>query len=164
MKVEGILEEIESSAEQDTYSNTSEAAKQQMMRDTAKEYSKLELDKMWKNCKIAHAFGTSAGIVGGILTIGAGLMTTSKAQSATWSLGDKLMYAGMACGAAGSIANLGTSTVEASITTCRETEDCSEKVRQAAKKMVSNKDKASLLITVCLGLLPSIEKLFGKLV
>ena len=44
---------------------------------TAKSFRKAadKLDALWKDCKKAHAYGVSAGIVGGMLTIGGGVAT-----------------------------------------------------------------------------------------
>ncbi len=69
-----------------------------------------QLDKVWKDCKIAHLCGTTAGIVGGILTIGGGVATMMSSGFAT-----PLLLLGVGFGAGGAVTNLGTSIVEASI-------------------------------------------------
>lgn len=67
-----------------------------------------KLDEVWKDCKIAHATGSSVGIVGGLLTIGGGIATICTAGAAT-----PLLLLGMGVGAAGAGTNLVTSIVEA---------------------------------------------------
>ena len=69
-----------------------------------------ELDIIWRNCKIVHATGTTAGIVGGVLTIGGGIATVMTAGAAT-----PLLIAGMAIGGAGASTNLMKSFVESSM-------------------------------------------------
>ena len=153
-------EEIVSSV-QDSSSALSEATK---MEDTAKTYRELadKLDRVWKDCKIAHLCGTIPSIVGGILTIVATL--TAKYPTRL------LMLLGMALGAAGAATNVGTNMVEASIisTEIKKAEDYLKKVRKTALKMVEKKDKTKLFTTVCLALsdleLPEpIKKLFQNL-
>ena len=67
------------------------------------------LDKVWKDCKIASAVGSSVGITGGVLTVLGGVATVMTAGAAT-----PLLIAGTAFGVAGACTNLGTSAVEAS--------------------------------------------------
>ena len=68
------------------------------------------LDQVWKDCKIASAVGSSAGITGGVLTVLGGVATVMTAGAAT-----PLLIAGAGFGVAGAVTNLGTSAVEASI-------------------------------------------------
>lgn len=68
------------------------------------------LDKVWRDCKIASVSGNSAGIVGGVLTIGGGIATVLTAGAAS-----PLLIAGIALGAAGAGTNLGTAIAEAAI-------------------------------------------------
>ena len=152
--MEENLEEILNSA-QDSFSQ---------MKDTARTYRRLadKLDEVWKDCKIAHSFFTTAGIVGGILTIVATLTERSASRL--------LMFIGMAIHAAGAVANLGTNMVQASIisTEIKNAEDCLKKVRKTALTMEDRKDQAKFLTTSCLAFsnmeLPApIKKLFQKL-
>ncbi|PFX20552.1 Apolipoprotein L3 [Stylophora pistillata] len=66
-----------------------------------------KLDDVWRDCKTAHAVGTSVGIVGGILSIGGGIAAILTAGVAT-----PLSIAGLCVGGAGATTNLGTAIVE----------------------------------------------------
>lgn len=70
------------------------------------------LDKVWWNCKIAHAVGTTSGIISGCLTL-AGVTV------ATGGVAAPLLYTGLGLGIIGSLINLGTSSVESSITSAK---------------------------------------------
>ncbi|KAL9985026.1 hypothetical protein ACROYT_G007380 [Oculina patagonica] len=66
------------------------------------------LDQVWKDCKLASACGSSAGILGGLLTVGGGVATIMTAGAAA-----PLLIAGTAFSAAGACTNLGTNFIEA---------------------------------------------------
>lgn len=86
------------------------------------------LDKVWKDCKVASAVGSSAGITGGVLTVLGGVATVMTAGAAT-----PLLIAGTAFGVAGACTNLGTSAVEAS---------ANSTVVQGAEEAVENANRA----------------------
>ena len=115
-----------------------------------------KLDEVWKDCKIAHACGTTAGIVGGILTIGGGVATIMTAGIAA-----PLLLVGMGVGAAGVGTNLGTSIVEASINSneikkaekdLKEAFDCINNVRNNVQLWLDRKEEARLLFIFCLAI------------
>ena len=97
------------------------------LRDTA-DY----LDKVWKDCKIASAFGSATGIVGGLLTVGGGIATILTAGIAS-----PLLIAGITVGAAGAGTNLGTSVVEIAINSSKvkEADEAVQKACDAAQKV-----------------------------
>lgn len=68
------------------------------------------LDQVWKDCKFASAAGSSAGILGGLLTVGGGVAMVMTAGAAA-----PLLIAGTAFGAAGACTNLGANIVEGCI-------------------------------------------------
>ena len=68
------------------------------------------LDQVWKDCKFASAAGTSASIVGGLLTVGGGVATVMTAGAAA-----PLLVAGTAVGAAGACTNLGANILESCV-------------------------------------------------
>ena len=74
------------------------------------------LDKVWKDCKIAHASGCSAGsgIVGAGLTIGGGVATILTMGAAA-----PLLIAGIVIGILGATTNVGTAIAEKAINSCK---------------------------------------------
>lgn len=72
------------------------------------------LDKVWRDCKIASIAGNSAGILGGLLTIGGGIATVLTAGAAS-----PLLIAGISLGAVGASTNLGTAATEAAINSAK---------------------------------------------
>ncbi len=107
------------------------------------------LDKVWQDCKIAHACGTSAGILGGILTIGGGIATILTAGIAA-----PLLLGGMGVGAAGAGTNLGTSIAKVAINSTEikkaekdwmETLECINEVNTTTKLWLDRKEEARLL-------------------
>ena len=67
-----------------------------------------KLDQVWWDCKIAHAAGTTGGIISGCLVlVGATVVTGSAATP--------FLLAGLGFGVGGALTNVGTSRVEASI-------------------------------------------------
>ncbi len=125
---------------------------------TAKSLRKAanKLDEVWKDCKIAHAFGTTAGIVGGVLTIGGGIATIMTLGAAA-----PLLLVGMGVGAAGAGTNLGTSIVEAAINSneikkaeadLKETLECINEVNTTIKLWLDRKEESRLLYIFCLAM------------
>ena len=92
------------------------------LREAAK-----KLDDVWRNCKTAHAVGVSAGIVGGLLSIGGGIATLMTAGAAS-----PLLVAGLLIGGTGAAANVGTAIVEALIN--------SAEVKEAEKQLAKTRD------------------------
>ena len=115
-----------------------------------------KLDEVWKGSKKAHAFGTTAGIVGGVLTIGGGVATIMTAGIAS-----PLLIAGMGAGVVGAGTNLGTSIVEASLNSTeikkaekdlKETLDCINDVEKTVQLWLDRKEKARLFYIFCLAM------------
>lgn len=81
-------------------------------QDTAKGLRETadKLHELWRDCKIANAAGTTAGIAGGVLTVGGGIATIMTARAVA-----PLLILGMGIGVAGAGTNLGASIVESSI-------------------------------------------------
>ncbi|XP_078354278.1 uncharacterized protein LOC144638861 [Oculina patagonica] len=113
-----------------------------------------KLDEVWKDCKIAHTAGNTAGIVGGILTIGGGIATILTAGVAT-----PLLVVGIGFGFAGAGTNLGTSIAEAVINSTeikkaeedlKETFDCINNVKNTVQLWLDRKEEARLLNMFCL--------------
>ena len=90
------------------------------------------LDKVWWDCRIASVAGNSAGILGGVLTIGGGIATVLTAGAAT-----PLLIAGIVFGAAGVTTNLGTAAAEAAInsTQLQEAERAFHGAHESVKKV-----------------------------
>ena len=86
------------------------------------------LDKVWRDCKIASITGNSAGILGGLLTIGGGIATVLTAGAAS-----PLLIVGISLGAAGAGTNLGTAATEAAINSAKLQE--AEKALQGADEL-----------------------------
>ena len=69
-----------------------------------------KLDEVWAKHNIAHIGGTSAGIVGGLLTVGGGIATLMTAGIAS-----PLLFAGVSFGLAGAGTNIVAKIIESSI-------------------------------------------------
>ena len=67
-----------------------------------------ELDRVWRDCKIAHAAGTTGGIISGCLAL-------ASATAVTGGAAMPLLLAGLGFGFGGAATIIGTSCVEASI-------------------------------------------------
>ena len=67
-----------------------------------------KLDQVWRDCKIAHAAGTTGGIISGCLALAGVTVMTGGAAT-------PFLLAGLGFGVGGAVANFGTSCVEASI-------------------------------------------------
>ena len=66
-----------------------------------------KLDQVWRDCKIAHAAGTTGGIISGCLALGGIVMSGGAATP--------FLLTGLGFGVGGAVTNIGTSCVEASI-------------------------------------------------
>lgn len=108
-----------------------------------------KLDQFWMDSKIAQASGTSATIVGELLTIGGGIATIF-----TFGAAPPLLHTGIGIGVAGAGVKIGTSIVEASINSSeiqtaeknlQETFDDINDVHNIIQKWVGYKEKARLL-------------------
>ena len=67
-----------------------------------------ELDRVWRDCKIAHAAGTTGGIISGCLAL-------ASATAVTGGAAMPILLAGLGFGFGGAATNIGTICVEASI-------------------------------------------------
>ena len=67
-----------------------------------------ELDRVWRDCKIAHAAGTTGGIISGCLAL-------ASATAVTGGTAMPILLAGLGFGFGGAATNIGTICVEASI-------------------------------------------------
>ena len=67
-----------------------------------------KLDQVWRDCKIAHAAGTTGGIISGCLALAGVTVMTGGAAT-------PFLLAGLGFGVGGAVTNIGTSCVEASI-------------------------------------------------
>ena len=108
-----------------------------------------KLDNVWRDCKTAHAVGTSFGILGGLLSIGGGIATVMTAGTAT-----PLLVAGLSLGGAGATTNIGAAAVEALINSAEikkaeeqlgETMNSINEVNRIVQKMLMAKEIARLI-------------------
>ena len=108
-----------------------------------------KLDNVWRDCKTAHAVGTSVGIVGGLLSIGGGIATVMTAGTAT-----PLLVAGLSLGGAGAATNIGAAAVEALINSAEikkaeeqlgETMNSINEVNRIVQKILMAKETARLI-------------------
>ena len=108
-----------------------------------------KLDNVWRDCKTAHAVGTSVGIVGGLLSIGGGIATVMTAGTAT-----PLLVAGLSLGGAGATTNIGAAAVEALINSAEikkaeeqlgETMNSINEVNRIVQKILMAKETARLI-------------------
>nr|XP_058957692.1 uncharacterized protein LOC131784879 [Pocillopora verrucosa] len=67
-----------------------------------------KLDQVWRDCKIAHAAGTTGGIISGCFALAGVTVMTGGAAT-------PFLLAGLGFGVGGAVTNIGTSCVEASI-------------------------------------------------
>lgn len=100
------------------------------------------LDEVWKDCRVANVVGNGAGVVGGILTIGAGVVTVLSAGTASL-----LVFTGMAVGAVGAGINVGTSCIESSINSSKveEAERAVKEVMDTIEAMKSRVQNGKML-------------------
>ena len=108
-----------------------------------------KLDNVWRDCKTAHAVGTSFGILGGLLSIGGGIATVMTAGTAT-----PLLVAGLSLGGAGATTNIGAAAVEALINSAEikkaeeqlgETMNSINEVNRIVQKILMAKETARLI-------------------
>ena len=86
-----------------------------------------KLDDVQRDCKTAHAIGTSAGIAGGLLSIAGGVATLMTAGIAS-----PLLLAGLVVGGAGATTNIGAAIVEKMIN--------SAEIKEAEKQLAKTRD------------------------
>ena len=119
------------------------------------------LDKVWRDCKIASVAGNSAGILGGLLTIGGGIATVLTAGAAS-----PLLIGGIFLGAAGASTNLGTAATEAAINSAKlqevekalqDADELTKKVKEQIHEWIEMKDVLRLYFLAQLAV-----HLFGK--
>lgn len=120
-----------------------------------------KLDEVWRDCKIVHASGCSAGILGGLLTIGGGVATIMTAGVAT-----PLLITGLAVAAAGGTTNLATAIVNKSIESSKikkaekvlkVTLDCMNEVKNVIEGWFEIKEKVKLRY-ICLLAIEILER------
>lgn len=113
------------------------------------------LDKVWRDCRVASAVGSGTGLVGGLLTIGAGVVTALFGEG-TASL---LVFTGIAMGATEAAINVGTSYIESSINSSqveeaakvvRDARDSAQKVMDTIERMKSRARFGKMIILVFL--------------
>ena len=143
-EIERMVQEVNAVAENVREMNVAVGSTIKNLRSSA-DY----LDQVWKDCKFASAAGSSAGILGGLLTVGGGVATVMTAGVAA-----PLLIAGTAFGAAGACTNLGANIVEACINSSliREADGAVENanrainnVREKIRLLKNGKSQARLL-------------------
>ena len=158
-ELEGIMAKInllrEDEKQQDQRDLKELQEKTERMNSKAKETAKSlrtaanKLDNVWRDCKRAHAVGTSLGIMGGLLSVGGGLAITMAAGPASPLLGAGLSLAGT-----GATANIGATTVEALINSAEikkaeeqlgETMNSINEVNRIVQKILMAKETARLI-------------------
>ena len=149
---------MEQSAEMKSLNQLSEADIQRIRKDLIKKITPetkesvkslreaaTYLDKVWKDCKIAHASGCSAGIVGAGLTIGGGVATILTMGAAA-----PLLIAGIVIGVAGAGTNVGTAIVEKAIN--------SSKIKEAEKDLKQYHDVLEKELSVIQNMIQACDK------
>lgn len=111
-----------------------------------------KLDQVCRDCQMAHAVGTASGVVSGLITLGATVMT--------WGAASPLLLAtGMGFGFGGAAINLGSSRIETTANSVevkmaqkhlKETSDCANEVNAVIKDWLNTKEKARLVYICCL--------------
>jgi len=114
------------------------------------------LDDVWKDCRQAHVAGTSASILGGLLSLGGGVATLMTAGAAS-----PLLLFGMAFGAAGAATNITAGRIDASIHSkalqraekaWKETKECANTMNETIQKWQERKEIGRLLCMFSLAL------------
>ena len=110
------------------------------------------LDQVCRDCQMAHAVGTASGVVSGLITLGATVMT--------WGAASPLLLAtGMGFGFGGAAINLGSNRIETTANSVevkmaqkhlKETSDCANEVNAVIKDWLNTKEKARLVYICCL--------------
>ena len=111
-----------------------------------------KLDQVCRDCQMAHAVGTASGVVSGLITLGATVMT--------WGAASPLLLAtGMGFGLGGAAINLGSNRIETTANSVEvkmalkhltETSDCANEVNAVIKDWLNTKEKARLVYICCL--------------
>ena len=111
-----------------------------------------KLDQVWRDCKIAHAAGTTGGIISGFLTLAGVTAVTGGAAT-------PLLLTGMGFGVGGVLTNIGTSFVEASIKSTeinkadklwKETLEMINAVTTTVQSLLNKKEQAKIVYILCL--------------
>lgn len=110
-----------------------------------------KIDDVWRDCKIAYAFGTTGAIASGVISLGAMVMTGGGVAS-------PLVYAGLRLGLGSLGINLGPSKIETAINSAEvekaekllnETLDSIDKVQQLITNWL-NKKEIARIVYICL--------------
>ena len=110
-----------------------------------------KLDQVWRDCKIAHAAGTTGGIISGCLALGGIVMSGGAATP--------FLLAGLGFGVGGAVTNIGSSCVEASINSSeigkaeklwREALDSINVVTTTVQSWLNKKEMARIAYTLYL--------------
>lgn len=111
-----------------------------------------KLDQVCRDCKVAHAIGTTGGVVSGVISICATVGTGG-------AVAPLLLATGMGLGLGGAAINLGTSYIEAASNSAevknaekllKETSDCVKKVNALVRHWLETKEIARLAYICCL--------------
>lgn len=111
-----------------------------------------KLDQVWRDCKIAHAAGTTGGIISGCLALAGVTVMTGGAAT-------PFLLAGLGFGVGGAVTNIGTSCVEASINSSeiekaeklwREALDSINVVTTTVQSWLNKKEMARIAYTLYL--------------
>lgn len=111
-----------------------------------------KLDQVCRDCKKAHAIGTTGGVVSGLITLGVTVLTGG-------AVSPLLLATGMGLGLGGAAINLGSSHIETATNSAevkeaekllKETSDCVKKVNALIKHMLETKEAARLAYICCL--------------
>ena len=138
------LQEFQKKAEM-AYSKMKRAVKS--LREAAD-----ELDQKCRDCQMAHAVGTAGGVLSGLITLGATVMTAGAASPL-------LLATGMGFGLGGAAINLGSSSIESAANSVKvkraqkhlkEASDCINEVNAVIKDWLNTKEKARLVYICCL--------------
>lgn len=138
------LQEFQKKAEM-AYSKMKRAVKS--LREAAD-----ELDQKCRDCQMAHAVGTAGGVLSGLITLGATVMTAGAASPL-------LLATGMGFGLGGAAINLGSSSIESAANSVKvkraqkhlkEASDCVNEVNAVIKDWLNTKEKARLVYICCL--------------
>ena len=111
-----------------------------------------KLDQVCRDCKVAHAIGTTGGVVSGVISTCATVGTGG-------AVAPLLLATGMGLGLGGAAINLGTSYIEAASNSAevknaekllKETSDCVKKVNALIRHWLKTKEMARLAYICCL--------------
>ena len=111
-----------------------------------------KLDQVWRDCKIAHAAGTTGGIISGCLALAGVTVMTGGAAT-------PFLLAGLGFGVGGAVTNIGSSCVEASINSSeigkaeklwREALDSINVVTTTVQSWLNKKEMARIAYTLYL--------------